>query len=131
MKKNLFMCMLTILMVAVMSVGFASCSSDDDASYNSTDEEAVTLLQGTWDVEITETDDEGSETDNYVWEVSGNRIKMWNNWGNFTVTDGVLYLAAYHESYKFTKLTSTEFRCYDEYKGTRVDIVGKKMNNNI
>lgn len=137
MNKKYFMNLLTVLMVAFLSVGIASCSKDDDddVSYNLSDEEAITLLQGTWDIAYTETDDEGSETDNYVWEISGNRIKEYNHWQNFSVKNGILYFTDYDESYKLTKLTTTEFRCYGEYIGygknnnrinVRVDIVGKK-----
>ena len=45
MKKNLFSWM-TIMMVAIVSVGFVSCSKDDDD--NLSNSELVNQLQGTW-----------------------------------------------------------------------------------
>lgn len=128
--KKLSFSLLALLVAAVVCVGFTSCGGDDEDSYNVTDENAVTLLQGTWDVKVTETDDEGSETDEYVWEVEGNRIKMWGSWGNFSVSNGKLLLSAYNEEYTFTKLTSTSFHCYGEDRyGYRVDISGTKRKD--
>lgn len=46
MKKNLFSWM-TIMMVAIMSAGFVSCSKDDDGDFTS-NSELVNQLQGTW-----------------------------------------------------------------------------------
>ena len=120
---------LSVLLMVLTCGMMLSCGSDDD-SYNLDDEEAITLLQGNWNVSITETDDEESETDNYEWQISGNQIKEISSSGgsytvNFTVSDGNLKLSNY-ETYKITKLTTKEFRCYANEHSTEIIIVGKR-----
>jgi len=48
MKKNLLR-LLAIMMVAMLSVGFASCSNDDDDNGTSSSSELINKLQGTWE----------------------------------------------------------------------------------
>lgn len=48
MKKNSYLHLLAIVMVAMLSIGFASCSSDDDDNDISGGSELVEKLQGTW-----------------------------------------------------------------------------------
>lgn len=48
MKKKNYLHLLAIMMVAMLSVGFTSCSSDDDEN-NDEYSEIVQKLQGTWE----------------------------------------------------------------------------------
>ena len=48
MEKKCYLHLLAIMMVAVLSVGFTSCSSDDDEN-NDEYSEIVQKLQGTWE----------------------------------------------------------------------------------
>ncbi len=130
MKKNYFMSLLACMMAVVMCVGFSSCGSDDDegsGSYNLTDEEAVSLFQGTWSVNITEYDEEdGDESYTETWVVSGNEVSITHGGSSYanktvyTINDGVITFGdSYHsymfnERYRFVKLNSKSFEVNDQ-----------------
>lgn len=48
MNKNFFKCMLTFMMVTVLSIGFVSCSEDDELPKPEDTESVVSALVGTW-----------------------------------------------------------------------------------
>lgn len=48
-KKNYLWSMLTMIMVAILSVGFVSCGGDDDDSWKNDETELLSKLQGTWE----------------------------------------------------------------------------------
>ena len=47
-KKNYLLSLMAMIMVAMLSVGFASCGSDDDDDEITGGSELVDKLQGTW-----------------------------------------------------------------------------------
>lgn len=109
--KKYFWSLLTFMMVAMLSVGFASCSSDDDDEGGSglSDEEITIILQGTWDV----VGYEDGETFNEVWTFNGNTLKAWDT-GTFTVENGrIVSKAALDGMYiTLTKISSDHFEGY-------------------
>ena len=48
MNKNFFKCMLAFMMVTVLSIGFMSCSEDDELPKPEDTESVVSALVGTW-----------------------------------------------------------------------------------
>jgi hypothetical protein len=120
MKKR-YLKLLTMLMVAFVSVAFASCGGDDDNNgLGLSDTEVVTLLQGTWSVSF------NGRTE--AWVFSGNNVK--GVYGvvsdyPFKVSDGVLLGQAFEAGLVLTKLTSTSFEAYyvddpsERYSGTK------------
>lgn len=69
MKKNILWGLLTFIMVAMLSVGFAACSSDDDNNEKST---VDSRLIGTWTSTIAE---------GWSWNENG---VLWNHWKDFS-----------------------------------------------
>ena len=128
MKKNYLWSLLTFIMVAMMSCGFAACGGDDDGgggnSYNLTDDQAVSTLQGTWNVNINE-HYEGEEDDNSTetWVVKGNDITItegkYSRKVIFTIKNGVItlgdpvYFDKNNEKHRFIRLTSSSFETSD------------------
>ena len=90
-------------------------------SYNLTDAEAISILQGKWTVVLTEYDEEeGDETWTEEWDFSENSVKITKPGAyvlNFvyTVKDGVLVLGPEdnREYHKFVSLTPTSFETSD------------------
>lgn len=118
--KKLSLSLLAFMMAAVACVGFASCGDDDDdeGSFNLTYEEAMAALQGTWDVTVTEKDDEDTETWKEVWTISDKYYIVKENGSRipFTVKDGKMVLHAdssFPDEYTITKLTANSFHFYD------------------
>ena len=85
-KRNYFWELMTIMIVCIMSVGFASCGDDDD------DDNAVSIV-GTWvddtgdSSEVSFTfrsdgtgyykDKSGTSNFNYTYEESNKQLKLW------------------------------------------------------
>ena len=80
MKKKYFWSLLTMIMVAMLSVCFASCSSDDDndGSFKSSD------LVGTWKSIKT-------ETHIYTFNADGT-VDGWSTYSHWSYSDGKLYM---------------------------------------
>jgi len=134
------------MMILALVCGFTSCGSDDDdnnggsSSYNLTDEEAVTALQGTWSVKVTEYDEEEGD-DNWIetWVVQGNNLTTtednYTYKSIFTIKNGIIafgdpvYFDRNNEKHRFNKLTSNYFETSDaEFNNGKICIkmVGTK-----
>ena len=87
MEKKNYLHLLTIIMVAVLSVGFVSCGSDDDDDVLS-GSELVDKLQGTWefqkgtetvmDMTITLNRSSLSEMKKSMEQMMGTRVEFWD-----------------------------------------------------
>ena len=136
MKKS-FMYLMTMMMVAMLSVGFASCGSDDDDSNSSYSR----LIVGTWKmthqitydadgnvksennrestwVDVFNADGTYITTDGYnsesaKWSISGNRLSL--KYGRETETETIKSLTE-----------STMVLQYDEFKDGRVEVTTYK-----
>lgn len=63
MNKNFFKCMLAFMMVTVLSIGFMSCSEDDELPKPEDKESVVSALVGTW---VCDWEDDGKKGKLYV-----------------------------------------------------------------
>lgn len=125
--KKFHFSVFAMMITALVCVGFASCGSDDDdggSSYSLTDEEAVTALQGTWSVKVTEYDEEeGDDSWIETWVVQGNNLTITeNNYtykSIFTIKNGIIafgdpvYFDRNNEKHRFIKLSSKIFETSD------------------
>ena len=95
MKKKSYLHLLAIMMVAMMSIGFASCSSDDDdENGGASSSELINKLQGTWDFQrgtetvmgMTITMDRSSlsEMKKSMEQMMGTRVEFWDETLSFS-----------------------------------------------
>ena len=92
-KKNYLLSLLTMIMVAMLSVGFASCSSDDDDEITG-GSELVDKLQGTWQFQkgtetvmgmtITMNRSSLSEMKKSMEQMMGSRVEFWDETLSFS-----------------------------------------------
>ncbi len=103
MKKKSYLHLLAIMMVAMLSFGFASCGSDDDDDDISGGSELVEKLQGTWQFQrgtetvmgMTITMDRSSlsEMKRSMEQMMGSKVEFWDETLTFSGTkvNGVNY----------------------------------------
>lgn len=111
-KKNCLLSLLAMIMVAMLSVSFASCGSDDDDDEITGGSELVDKLQGTWQFQkgtetvmgMTITMDRSSlgEMKKSMEQMMGSRVEFWDetlsfsgskvNGVNYTLKGNVLIL---------------------------------------
>ena len=111
-KKNYLLSLMAMIMVAMLSVGFASCGSDDDDDEITGGSELVDKLQGTWQFQkgtetvmgMTITMDRSSlgEMKKSMEQMMGSRVEFWDetlsfsgskvNGVNYTLKGNVLIL---------------------------------------
>lgn len=94
MKKKNYLHLLAIMMVAMLSVGFVSCGSDDDDDDISGGSELVDKLQGTWQFQkgtetvmgMTITMDRSSlkEMKKSMEQMMGTRVEFWDETLSFS-----------------------------------------------
>lgn len=87
-KKNYLLSLLVMIMVAMLSVGFASCGSDDDDDEITGGSELVDKLQGTWQFQkgtetvmgMSITMDRSSLTEmkKSMEQMMGSRVEFWD-----------------------------------------------------
>ena len=92
-KKNYLLSLLTMIMVAMLSVGFASCSSDDDDEIIG-GSELIDKLQGTWQFQkgtetvmgmtITMNRSSLSEMKKSMEQMMGSRVEFWDETLSFS-----------------------------------------------
>jgi len=95
-KKDFLWSLLTIIMVAMLSVGFASCSSDDNEDEITGGNELIDKLQGTWQFQkgtetvmgMTITMDRSSlrEMKKSMEQMMGSRVELWDETLSFSGT---------------------------------------------
>ena len=118
------------LLIALSCIGFYSCSSSDDdegnTAYTMTDEEAVTILQGSWNVITTEYDEEeGDVTDDWIWTFSGNNLRVydvmgdrgeWDSTHSFKINNGIFTVGngSNADAIKIISLTNNRFEFNDK-----------------
>ena len=93
-KKNCLLSLLTMIMVAMLSVGFASCGSDDDDDEITGGSELIDKLQGTWQFQkgtetvmgMTITMDRSSlsEMKKSMEQMMGSRVEFWDETLSFS-----------------------------------------------
>ena len=96
--KKYYLNMMTALMVAILSFGFASCSSDDDDNNGSSSK-----IVGVW-------------YETYYWDTgtfSGNP-NTWHTWG---------FVSPYVHEFKVDK-TYKKYNSISDYKAGKVDVSG-------
>lgn len=94
MKKNYLLSLLAMIMVAMLSVGFASCGSDDDDDEITGGSELVDKLQGTWQFQkgtetvmgmtITMNRSSLSEMKKSMEQMMGSRVEFWDETLSFS-----------------------------------------------
>lgn len=93
-KKNYLLSLMAMIMVAMLSVGFASCGSDDDDDEITGGSELVDKLQGTWQFQkgtetvmgMTITMDRSSlsEMKKSMEQMMGSRVEFWDETLSFS-----------------------------------------------
>ena len=93
-KKNCLLGLLAMIMVAMLSVGFASCGSDDDDDEITGGSELIDKLQGTWQFQkgtetvmgMTITMDRSSlsEMKKSMEQMMGSRVEFWDETLSFS-----------------------------------------------
>lgn len=93
-KKNYLLSLLVMIMVAMLSVGFASCGSDDDDDEITGGSELVDKLQGTWQFQkgtetvmgmsITMDRSSLSEMKKSMEQMMGSRVEFWDETLSFS-----------------------------------------------
>ena len=93
-KKNYLLSLMAMIMVAMLSVGFASCGSDDDDDEITGGSELVDKLQGTWQFQkgtetvmgMTITMDRSSlsEIKKSMEQMMGSRVEFWDETLSFS-----------------------------------------------
>lgn len=88
MNKNFFKCMLTFMMVTVLSIGFVSCSEDDELPKPEDTESVVSALVGTWVCDLEEDGEKGKLYVTFKGDGTGNfKDCYYNENGELTVDD--------------------------------------------
>lgn len=119
MNKNFFKCMLTFMMVTVLSIGFVSCSEDDELPKPEDKESVVSALVGTWVCDWEEDGEKGKVYVTFKGDGTGNfKECYYNENGELKVDD------EYSMKYTYDPADSSlKIMIYDDYINDYYNII--------